>query len=239
MDEIQKNKELEFYMEKGLELVFDNKHSEAIVCFDKAIQLDSSLARGYLGKAVDTRKLNLNHDVLNSYEKAIKIENFNETAFDKGFLLVQLNQHDSAIFNYKQCANDAIKLSFYMNLGSIYYNINNFSEAIKCYQKCLDINSNYSLAYNNKALVYLKLKRYNDAIKSLDRAIQLEAQYNKTLLIKEKSLYYERLIVNFISRLIVILISFLLYYFDVISDDTFYFILIILIVEFFFESFSI
>ena len=49
-----------------------------------------------------------------------------------------------------------------------------YEEAIKSFDKALEINPHYSKAWNNKGIVLAKLKKYNDAIKCYDNALNIE-----------------------------------------------------------------
>ncbi len=129
----------------------------------------------------------------------------------------------------------------YLDKGLTYYNMKNYSEANKCYEKCLEINPNDGSVYNSKGLIYLKLKRFKNALDSFDRAIQLgnhEAQHNKTIVSKEKSFYFEKLMINFIVNLILVLLSFMLCFWSVISKHTINVILVTFFLRFclFFSS---
>ena len=60
------------------------------------------------------------------------------------------------------------------------------SEAIKAYDKAIEINSQNSIAWNNKGLTLSSLGKYNEAIKAYDKAIEINPQdsaawYNKAV----------------------------------------------------------
>ena len=71
--------------------------------------------------------------------------------------------------------------------GNALTNLNKYEEAIKAYDKAIEINPQYSMAWNNKgAVLYNKLGKVDEAIKAYDKAIEIDpqntvAKHNKKL----------------------------------------------------------
>ena len=55
------------------------------------------------------------------------------------------------------------------------FQLEKYDEAIKCYDKAMEIQPNYSYAWSGKGNVYSNLKKYDEAIKCYDKAIELES----------------------------------------------------------------
>ena len=51
------------------------------------------------------------------------------------------------------------------------YNQNKYEEAIECYDKAIQINPNYSEAFNNKGLALGDLNKYEEALKTANLAL--------------------------------------------------------------------
>ena len=66
------------------------------------------------------------------------------------------------------------------NKGNIYYELRNFKEAINCYDKAIQMNSDYFDAIFNKAKIFIKLENLTEAIIYLDKAILL-ANHNSNM----------------------------------------------------------
>jgi tetratricopeptide (TPR) repeat protein len=67
-------------------------------------------------------------------------------------------------------------LAFY-GLGRLYQSLDNHdNEAIKCFQNCLNINSQSLKANLQLGLIYLKTKKYEESLKCLQVVIQLEPE---------------------------------------------------------------
>ncbi len=71
-----------------------------------------------------------------------------------------------------------------------------YDEAIKCYDKAIELDPKYSNAYNNKGWTLFKKEEYDEAIKCYDKAIELDpncsgAYSNKGLALLKKEEYDE------------------------------------------------
>ena len=53
------------------------------------------------------------------------------------------------------------------------YNLNKYEEAIECYDKAIQINPNYSNAFNIKGHALYNLNKYEETIECYDKAIQI------------------------------------------------------------------
>jgi tetratricopeptide (TPR) repeat protein len=52
-----------------------------------------------------------------------------------------------------------------------------YQNAIRSYDRAIEINPNYADAYYNRGLAYKNLKDYQNAIRSYDRAIEIDPNY--------------------------------------------------------------
>lgn len=92
---------------KGISLNNLKRYQEAIVCFDKAIDIDPLNSSAWNNMGTSLRLLSKQKEALSCYEKALKINPSNAHAlFNKGSLLSELGQRDDAI----QCFNRALEI---------------------------------------------------------------------------------------------------------------------------------
>jgi tetratricopeptide (TPR) repeat protein len=61
--------------------------------------------------------------------------------------------------------------------GVALLNLGNYEEAIKCYDKAIEIEPNNAEAWNNKGIVLGRLSKYEEAIACYDKAIEIEPDY--------------------------------------------------------------
>lgn len=67
----------------------------------------------------------------------------------------------------------------YYNQGVFYDNLSQYTEAIASYDKALEINPNYSEAWNNRGTALSGLGNYTDAVVSYDKALKIDSNYSK------------------------------------------------------------
>lgn len=112
------------------------------------------------------------------------------------FYLKNFNQAEIYLKNILKEFNTA-ELNYL--LGNIYKIQNKNELSIEAFKKTLNINRNFSAAYNNLANIYKKLKQHQKAILNYKKAIKtnpknLEAYYNFANLLKDKKSYKEAIV---------------------------------------------
>ena len=60
-----------------------------------------------------------------------------------------------------------------MQEGNKYYNSKQYYEAVKCYDKAIDLNAGYANAFNNKGQALNILGKHEESIKCYDKVIEL------------------------------------------------------------------
>ena len=129
----------------------------------------------------DLQENNL-HDGVIGLEKALRIDPNNEIARNNiipaktnyGIQLAKGSNNIEAkkVFKSLIDSNQAIPEVFY-NLGNILMDEFNYDYAIECFNKCLALNHNFSLAHNQKGLIYKNMNRLEEAENSFLDSINL------------------------------------------------------------------
>ena len=129
----------------------------------------------------DLQENNL-HDGVIGLEKALRIDPNNEIARNNiipaktnyGIQLAKVSNNIEAkkVFKSLIDSNQAIPEVFY-NLGNILMDEFNYDSAIECFNKCLALNHNFSLAHNQKGLIYKNMNRLEEAENSFLDSINL------------------------------------------------------------------
>jgi tetratricopeptide (TPR) repeat protein len=72
----------------------------------------------------------------------------------------------------------AYEFSEFKEKGDALYDLGKYSEALKCYNKALEINPYFSLAWYNKGLTLYELGEYSEAIDCFERSYEYESNYD-------------------------------------------------------------
>lgn len=106
-----------------------------------------------------------------------------------------IEEEVKAIFNTRKFE-DAINLltdevlereknaALYVWRGNACYNINEYNNAIADYEKAIEINSNYALAFYNRGFARVAKKDYSKAIEDYSKAISIDSEYASAYVMK-------------------------------------------------------
>jgi len=81
-------------------------------------------------------------------------------------------------------------LEAWRNKGEVHYIKSDYDEAIKCFEKALEIEPESPETWNNIGLCYMKKSELDEALKSLDNALSLDESFTKALM--NKALIFEK-----------------------------------------------
>jgi tetratricopeptide (TPR) repeat protein len=167
------NYNAEAYNSKGNVLDELKKYKEAIVCYNKALEIDPGYDVAYYNKGNALYNLYKHKEALVCYNKAIKID-LAEAYNNNGNALDELKKHKEAIVCYNKAIEiDPDNTKAYYNKGLALYNLNKYKEAIVSYNKAIKIDPGYANAYNTKGNALSALNKYDEAIVSYNKAIKM------------------------------------------------------------------
>ena len=153
-------------------------YQEAIVAYDKAIQLQSDFARAYVNRGLTKEKLEQYESAIMDYSSAIKIDPALAGAYNnRGSAQRRLGQHFLAI----EDLNTAIQLDpryvkAYVNRGNAKNSLGHPNEALEDFNTALDLDPGSAAAYNNRGIAKATLMQLPNAIKDFDTAIELNPE---------------------------------------------------------------
>jgi tetratricopeptide (TPR) repeat protein len=167
------------WLNYGNQLWRIKKRSEAVIAFDRAIQLEPNLYQAYYAKAVALygqdkfpetlaaidRAIQLSPDVYEFWRmKAETLEGMKKwtealTSIDKA---LQLNPSDTVL---------------YLRRGFILFNAKRFADAETNYSKAIALNPKSYYAYFFRGLSRFNLKKYPDAIEDFSKSVELQPNH--------------------------------------------------------------
>ncbi|MBW4431570.1 MAG: tetratricopeptide repeat protein [Pelatocladus maniniholoensis HA4357-MV3] len=150
---------------------------EALLSYDDLLRFKSKNPIYWTDRGSILLKLNRPQDALDSYEKALNIDNnFYEALIGKGNALNVLGKASEALFAFKQASQ--VRPQDYLvwfNQGILLtQTLRNHEEAIKAFEQAIVLKGDFHPAWIGKALALLELKRYQEALLAIDKARDLQ-----------------------------------------------------------------
>ena len=180
-----------YYFLKAVDYDKLEKYDEAILNYNKAIEINPDNADYYYNRGDSYYNLDKYDEAISNYDKAIKLNpdkfnsNYADAYYNRGSFKDSVGDKQGAIADF----NKAIKINpnnadYYSYRGVSYYNLKNYDEAILNYNKAIRINPDNAAYYYNRGLSYYNLKNYDEAIVNYDETIKINP--------KNADYYYER-----------------------------------------------
>jgi len=171
---------------KGYSLASLGRYEEAILYFDKVLEIDPHDANALNDKGSCLDELGRHEDALRCFDQALKIAPRKMNALNnKGNCLNSLGRYEEAI----RCLDKALEIDprYAKALNNKAISLNNlgrYEEAIRCLDKALEIDPRYAKALANKTVSLMNLGCHEEAIRYCDKALEIDprfmgALYNK------------------------------------------------------------
>ncbi|HMK19500.1 MAG TPA: tetratricopeptide repeat protein [Chitinophagaceae bacterium] len=168
------------YNNRGNFLMDEKKYDQALLDFNKAIELKENYYQAYGNRGLIYMNQNKFKQALDDYNKAISLnQNFTDVYINRGSLFRDNSRHEEALRDY----NKAIELKpqlpiAYFNRGTLFMNEKRKEEALSDFNKAIELNPGYYQAYHNRGNIFTDEKKYDEAIKNYSKAIELKADYS-------------------------------------------------------------
>jgi tetratricopeptide (TPR) repeat protein len=160
----------------GLGLIYARQanHDEALVFFEKAIELNPKNEEAWNNKGVVLAERGLYKDALKYFHKTTKLNpKFTRSLNNKGAAFKRLGFYKLSIKFFKRATDIDEKYEMaWSNMGDAFLKLNNYEEAINCFDKVLKINSQDAESMCDKGVALNKLSRFEDANKCFEKAIK-------------------------------------------------------------------
>ena len=157
------------------ELQMHNLYTEAIIYFDKAIEMDKKFARAYTGKGLSLLMTGKYYEAIAYCARAAYMNPYDSEAFlYKGDALTKIDKNLEALNSYDK----ALKINpssavCYMHKADCLAAMNKIDEALKVYESAAILKPDLREVYTKKAALLNKMQRYEDAVVNYDKAIEL------------------------------------------------------------------
>jgi|GEM_PF-2018428 len=156
-----------------------SRYEEALLDYDKAIELDPDVATAYNNRGSVKNKLQRYEDALLDYDKAIDLDPTLASAYNnRGLAKINLNRYEEALLDLDKAIDlDPTNTAAYNNRGLAKINLNRYEEALLDLDKAIDLDPNSKPLYSHRSKALRKLNRLDEATDSVTKAIQLDGTY--------------------------------------------------------------
>ncbi|MBN2147211.1 MAG: tetratricopeptide repeat protein [Anaerolineales bacterium] len=164
---------------KGASLDSLARHEEAILCYEKALEIDPHLAMAWNNKGQCLIALGRKEEALGYLDHALALDPSLAMFWsNKGGALYTLGRYDEAIGCLEMALErDQRYTSAWQNKGNCLACLNRFSEAIDCYNQILKIDPRDARAWYEKGVCLRSLRQFDEAISCYSRSLEIDPAY--------------------------------------------------------------
>lgn len=164
-------------LDQGIKLYDDGKYKEAIAVYEKIDRNDTNYFIALYETGLTYGALEEWNKVVTVSKEGLKIKNENRSQF---FLLLgsaytELKKYDEAVLVWEQSLKEfPFDFLLWYNKGYTYRQAGKYDDAIKCYQKAIDLNIFHAASHYELGTLCANNDKYIPAMLSLTMAVMLE-----------------------------------------------------------------
>ena len=183
--------QVSYFINQGGSLCALGKYVEALVYYDKALEMEPQCALAWSNKGVALYFLGRNQESLRCLEKALDIDASDEAAWSNvGNVLSTLGRHEDAI----RCCDKALALepgnpTTWNNKGNAHHALGRYDEAIACYNQAVAVDPRDARGWYNRGGSLRALRRYSEAVQSYAKALAINPHSASACYSKAESEY--------------------------------------------------
>jgi len=166
---------IQLFMDKGKEALFENRFTEAIQMFNQVIRSKPDLAEPHFYRGVAKYYLGDYRGAEFDYTRSIILDNYNPFAFHyRGVARANLFDYNSAFDDFRKSI--ALKPGnpyVYLSRGLLYLQQKKFRQAVSDFDTVLLYNSGIEDAYLQRAIAFLELKEPEKARADCSKALKI------------------------------------------------------------------
>lgn len=175
---VSHNSSVTFY-NYGLILKSLNRLDDALLQFNKSLELDGAVAETWNNRGTIFNDLKQFDHAIPDFEKSISLKpDYAEAFYNKGKSLTELRRYDEALVSFREAL--ALKPDLaeaWLGRGNILVSLARYDEAIDSYGKATAINPHLSEAWYRRGDLLVTLNRYSDAISAYGRALAIRPEF--------------------------------------------------------------
>ena len=170
------------FSDRGAAYYFKGDITAAIQDYDQAIRLDPNRPKTFTNRGAAYKKIGRNDRALQDESEAIRLDPTVPEYFDnRGLSYAQNNDYDKAIADYDEAIRLRPKANFLTNRGDSYQYKGDLDRAMADYDAALRLDSNFVLAYNNRAVLWRKKGDRVKALADYDAALRINPRLDSAI----------------------------------------------------------
>ena len=175
------------YLKLALEASIAKQYKEAILNYDKIIELDPKNSAIYRWRAEAKTQLGWNDAAIDDYSRMIELNPCMDAYETRGKAFFKLKRHRQAIADFGKMIEIDPDVPFgYIERGETLYALGQYKEAIVDFSKAIDINPDELYLYSRLGEIMYKSGQYKENIANYFETINmnpsyLNADYTRTL----------------------------------------------------------
>jgi len=126
--------------------------------------------------------------IINLLEKFIRPKNDAEHYYRQGQILYGNGEYKEALISFEEASNIITRSMYYHHKGKALLKLERAEEAIKAFDRAIELKPDYAKAYNEKGYALASLEKHNDALSCYNKAIALKSDYATAYYNKGRSL---------------------------------------------------
>src|SRR6266568_3657108 len=164
------------WLEKGNALDKEKRYQEALVAYERVIQLIPNFAGAYHSKGNALYSLRQYEKALTVYERAIQLDPNLALAYcGKCNALREMKRCQEALAASERAIQLNPNLAFaYYSKGSALRGLKRYEEALMTYERAIHLDPGMADIYVGKGIAFSELKHYKEAFTAFQQALQLD-----------------------------------------------------------------
>jgi tetratricopeptide (TPR) repeat protein len=154
-----------------------NELDKALDAFDQSIALDSSFSnyKAFVNRAITYARKSEYGLALMDFKKALQLGGDTlQVIQNKAYMLLNMKRNTDAISDFTYLIGHYPEYAdYYLQRGVAFHQINNFTEAMADYQRCLELNAGNALCNFNLSILYQALNQKQKALQYAETAKSL------------------------------------------------------------------
>jgi predicted O-linked N-acetylglucosamine transferase (SPINDLY family) len=167
-----------YHFNHGIALKNGHRPEQAVLAYERTIQLKPDYAEAYNNLGGVLRDLNRTDEALSAYNGAVQHRPDYGMAYNnRGMTLADLAQFNEALLDFQRATRLMPRFAdAYNNCGNVLQKLNRYDEAEDYVRRALSVKPNFAIAHANLAHILNKTGQFQEAEKCLRRALQLSPE---------------------------------------------------------------